>query len=433
MATTLGALEARFAFIQDIVDQTLLSGVRVLILPRREIPSFALGFWLGAGATLDPPGHEGLAHLTARGTGDGTPSRNKETLDEAIDFVGGSYHFSAGLEGASGGMQFTSPQLALALDILADTLQHPLFPEEEVERGKRQITDSITAQLERPGDLCERLFQEALGAGSAYGHSVDGTPESIATLNREAVTAFHARHYGGSGMLIALAGDCDPSAVLADLSARLGGWSGPAEPRAIPSLPSRVEGIRIQTVDRPVQQANLRLGWISLPRSHPDYYPMLLLNYIYGASSLSSRIGVTVRDNQGLAYQVTSRYAPMEHVGSFSVVLQTSNATARQALEGVRSEMRKLQEELVADWELEDARSYFRDRFPLTIETNGAMAGQLLAIARFGLPLTHFRDHIEAISAVTKEDIQRAAQQYLFPDDYLLVAVAKLAEAGLEG
>ncbi|MEO7995766.1 MAG: insulinase family protein, partial [bacterium] len=188
-------------------------------------------------------------------------------------------------------------------------------------------------------------------------------------------------------------------------------------------------GIVTEVIDRPVQQANIRLGFPTIPRLHPDYYPLLMLNYIFGASSLSSRIAVTVRDNQGLAYQVVSRYVPMRHLGIFTVILQTSNATANQALEGIRSEMVKIQQAEVEDVELNDARSHFRDRFPLTIETNGAMASQLLNLARYDLPLTHFKDHLDHIAAVTKADILRAAQQYFTPDKFVLTVVANAAEA----
>ncbi|MCG3151004.1 MAG: putative zinc protease [bacterium] len=430
MSTTLTSPESRFAFIQDIQDHTLPNGLRVLLLPRPQVPSVAIGCWLRAGGILDPEPLMGLAHLTARGIGDGTPARSKEALDEAIDFVGGSYHFSAGSEGSSGGMQFLSEHLPLALEILGDTLQHSQFPEEEVARGKKQVEGGIRSELERPGDLCERVFVEQVAAGSPYGWHVEGTLESVPLLSREAVAAFHTRHYGARDAIIALAGAFDPAATLGLIESHFGSWEGPQVEPPAPTLPPAMTESRQVLVHRPIQQANLRLGWMSIPRGHADYYPFLMLNYIYGASSLSSRIGVEVRDNQGLAYQVASRYSPFEHVGVFSVVLQTSNSTAQQALAGVRGEMTKLQEEQVTDLELDDARSFFRDRFPLTIETNGAMAGQLLSIARYGLPLTHFRDHIEAITSVTKDDIQRAAQTYFHPERSALAVVADLEAAG---
>jgi len=430
MSTSLATPEAQFAFINDIRDTTLANGLRVLLLPRPQIPSVAIGCWLRAGAILDPASAMGLAHLTARGIGDGTPSRTKEEMDEAIDFVGGSYHFSSGSEGSSGGMQFLSEHLPMALEVLADTLQHAHFPDEEIARGKKQIEGGITAELERPGDLCERLFIEAVGQKSPYGWHVEGTLETVPTLTRDAVVDFHKTHYGAKGAILTLAGAFDSDEVLGQINERFGGWAGPQSVPSTPDIPTDYESLHTVTVERPIQQANIRLGWITINRSHPDYYPFLMLNYIYGASSLSSRIGVEVRDNQGLAYQVVSRYVPFEHIGLFTVILQTSNATAQQALAGVRLEMDKLKETPVEVWELDDARSYFRDRFPLTIETNGSMAGQLLSIARYNLPLTHFRDHIEAITSVTKEDIQLMAQKYFHPDQAVLVAVANLSEAG---
>lgn len=420
-----------FGFIDAIRDHTLANGLRLLILPRPEIPSVALACYLPTGSILDPTGKEGLANLVARGIGDGTPTRTKEELDETIEFVGGSYQFSAGMEGSSGGMQFLAEHLPLAIELMADTMQHPLFPEDEVERGRKQLIGSIKSQLERPGDLCERRYVEQLLAGTPYGHNVDGDLDSLEAIQRDDLLAFHRDHYGPHQLVMTVVGDCDPDAVLRMVEERFGPWQAGTSSGFVPTLPRHPDRIETEVTDRPVQQANIRLGFPAIPRMHPDYSAFVMMNYIFGASSLCSRIGVTVRDNQGLAYQVASRYTPMRHVGLFSVVLQTSNSTANQALEGVRGEMVRMKQSPVDEEELADARSFYRDRFPLTIETNGSMAGQLLNIGRYGLPLTHFRDHLEELSAITREEIQRAAQDYLTEDKFVLTVVGNAAEANI--
>ncbi|HYE77231.1 MAG TPA: pitrilysin family protein [bacterium] len=418
-----------FGFIEAIHDLQLANGLRLLVLPRPEIPSVALACYLPTGSTMDPAGKEGLANLVARGIGDGTPTRSKEELDETIDFVGGSYQFSAGMEGSSGGMQFLAEHLPLALELMADTLQNPLFPPEEVDRGRKQLVGSIKSQLERPGDLCERRYVEQLLAGTPYGHNVDGDILTLEGMTRDDLVGFHQALYGPQQLVVTVVGDCDPAAVARMVEERFGAWaphSTEALPPAVPAAPDRVVA---EVIDRPVHQANIRLGFPAIPRLHPDYAPFVMMNYILGGASLASRITVTVRDNQGLAYQVASRYTPMRHLGLFTVVLQTSNTTANQALEGVCTEMRRMKEDLVTEEELADARSFYRDRFPLTIETNGSMAGQLLNIGRYGLPVTHFCDSLEELAAVTREDIQRVAQQYLTEDRFVLTVVGNAAEA----
>ncbi|MEO7993676.1 MAG: insulinase family protein, partial [bacterium] len=174
-----------FGFINTIVDRTLPNGMRVLLLPRPQIPSVALGCYLPVGSILDPQGQDGLINMVARGIGDGTPTRSKETLDEAIDFVGGSYQFSAGMEGSSGGMQFLAEHLPLGLEILADTLRNAEYPADEFTRSRTYLMGQIKAQLERPGDLCERRYVEQLLGGSPYGHNTDGEVATIETLTRE--------------------------------------------------------------------------------------------------------------------------------------------------------------------------------------------------------------------------------------------------------
>ena len=425
-------LETSFEFINDIRDEVLPNGVRVLLLPRHEVPSVAIGLYLRAGSVHDPADRFGLANLTARGVGDGTLKRTKEVLDEEIDFVGGSYQFSAGMEGSSGGMQFLAAHLPFALDVLADTVTRPMFPPEEVSRGRKQIVGSIQSQLERPGDLCERRYQEQLFHGTAYGHNIDGEIDSVERITRDDLVEFHSAHFAPETAIITLVGDFEPAQTLERITEEFSAWRGASPVDGPTPAFDGVGGIQCEVIDRPVQQANIRLGWPTIPRLHPDYYPLVMMNYILGASSLSSRIATTVRDNQGLAYQVTSRYVPMRHVGIFSVILQTSNHTANRALQGVRSEMERMMAAPVEDWEIDDARSYFRDRFPLTIETNSSMAGQLVNVARYNLPLTHFRDHLAAISAVTREDIQRAAQTYLHPDQFVLTVVGNAAEAAIE-
>jgi zinc protease len=172
------------------------------------------------------------------------------------------------------------------------------------------------------------------------------------------------------------------------------------------------------------------LGNVGSKRNNPDFFAMVVMNYILGGGGFSSRLFTEIRAKRGFAYSVHSAFDFKKYTGSFSISLQTKNASAREAISIVLDEIKKMQTEPVTDKELEGARKYLTGSFPLRLDTQAKLAGFLAQVEFYGLGVDYADNYASRILAVTKEDVQRVATKYLRPDNYILVVVGNLKEAG---
>jgi zinc protease len=168
---------------------------------------------------------------------------------------------------------------------------------------------------------------------------------------------------------------------------------------------------------------------VGIPRTHPDFYSVTVMNYILGAGGFSSRLMDSIRDKQGLAYGIMSHFDARLMPGSFWVNLQTKTETTNQAITGVLSEIKSLRDTPVSDQELAEAKSYLIGSFPLRFDSTAKLAKVLAQVEFYGLGFEYFTEYQKWIDRVTKEDVQRVAKQYLDPKRYALVVVGNLAKA----
>jgi zinc protease len=227
-------------------------------------------------------------------------------------------------------------------------------------------------------------------------------------------------------------GDLKRSDVEKLISRHLGDWkNGPEAPPA-PTPPPAPGSAETKLIDRELTQANIILGHLGIPRNHPDFYTVTVMNYILGGGGFSSRLMTEIRDNRGLAYSVHSAFRPMKAGGSFSIGLQTKNASANQAIAEIRKLLATFQADGATAQELEEAKAYLIGSFPLRLDTNAKLVGLLASIEFFELGLDYFDDYPRKIAKVTLADVKRAAARHLQPDRLTLVVVAKQADARIE-
>jgi zinc protease len=173
------------------------------------------------------------------------------------------------------------------------------------------------------------------------------------------------------------------------------------------------------------------MGHLGLRRDNPDFYPVLVMNYILGGGGFTSRVVKSVRDDQGLAYSIYSGFDAKRSSGSFSVVFQTQNSNANQAIDSVLKELARIRQEPVTEQELDEAKSYLSGSFPLRLDTNRKTAHLLTFIEIYGLGLGYFDDYVSRIRAVTPEDVSRVAKRYLDPQNMIWVVVGNQEEAAV--
>ncbi|HEX2501165.1 MAG TPA: pitrilysin family protein [Methylomirabilota bacterium] len=408
----------------------LPNGLTVLVAERPGIPIIIARASIEAGAVLDPQDKGGVANLAALLLTRGSATRSADEIDRAIEFVGGSLEGEGGRDSSEVVLSVLRKDLGLGLDLLADALLRPVFPESEFERQRDEVLASVKRSEEDPGAVAARALRRLVFGEHPYGRPATGTEASLRSITRDDVIAFHRAAYRPERTIIAVAGDVTAAAIRPELEARLGAWSvaSPAPPAPAPvtlGLPSRTEPIQ-----RSLTQATILLGQATVTREHPDYYPLLVASQILGGGS-SSRLYARVREERGLAYNVYAQYATARLAGYFLVELQSENARIREALTVLREELVRLRRERVSEEELGRARSYLIGSFPLRMDTAGGVSDLLVAIERYGLGLDYPARFRASVAAVTREDVLRAVRTHWDPDGMSLALVGNLREVGI--
>ncbi len=407
---------------------TLPNGARLVVSEQHALPMVVMQILLDAGGRRDPQGKEGLARLTADLLTEGTRSRTSSQISEATDRIGASLGSSADVDYAVLSLTVLKKDLDTGLDLLTDILLHPTFPDAEVARRREAALASMKAQEDDPGYVAQRAFTETLFRGEPYGHLVIGTPESVRKLRRGDVVTFYEEYYHPEQAIITVVGDISAAAIEDRLQTALRDW------RRGRDLPFQYPAARPTSrapvlIDEPITQASIILGHRGIARDNPDYYAVTVMNYIFGGGSFTSRLMENIRTQAGLAYSVGSGFSANKSPGSFAVEMQTKNESANDALQRACAEITRMRSEPVGDEELNEAKLYLTGSFPLRFDTNAKIAGFLGQVEFFTLGADYPDTYAQRINAVTKDEVLRVAQQYLHPDQLLLVVVGNLSQA----
>ncbi|HET8578856.1 MAG TPA: pitrilysin family protein [Methylomirabilota bacterium] len=404
--------------------EVLPNGIRLLVAERPAIPIVIVRVSIRAGSAFDPPEAGGLANLTAELLTRGTAKRTGPELDRAIESVGGSLETDAGRDTATVSVGVLKKDLDLGLDLLAEVLLQPAFPEDELKRKVTDIQAAIRRSEENPESVAGRELARLLYPGHPYARPTSGTIESVGTLTREQVVRFHRERYRPDAAAIAAVGDVKEAEIREALLRRLGGWTAPATP--LPVIPMTPPGppVEARTITRQLTQATVYLGRPAVRQDHPDYFPLLVANYILGGGS-ASRLYTRVREEHGLAYAVYGSLLPGRYGAAYVVSLQTRVEAVSDAVKLAKEEMARMGREPVAERELALAKSYLIGSFPLRLDTSAKVAGLLIGIEENGLGLDYPDRFKREVAKVTAADVQRVAKQYLDPATFSSVMVGR--------
>jgi zinc protease len=289
----------------------------------------------------------------------------------------------------------------------------------------------IQSSEDQPGEVAERAFRKTLFISGPYAHPVEGTKESVKGITREKIMHFYRAFYHPNSAILTVVGDVTAEDVRARISPFFEKWKSGKTPLS-PEENTFTRGKKNVKIDRKITQANIILGHEGINRQNPDFYALSVMNYVLGGGGFASRMVEEIRDKRGLAYSVTSFFDSGKYPGSFQVVLQTKNASARDAISLVLKEMERIRDNPVSEKELEGAKKYLIGSFPLRLDTQAKLAAFLNQMEYYGLGLEYPERYPTLIRSVTREEVQRVAKTYLYPDKHILVIVANLKEAGLD-
>ena len=344
--------------------------------------------------------------------------------------MGASLNVITGRDTMVLGLRVLKKDLDKGLDLFMETAMKPTFPAEELQREIGQTLAAIQSEEEVPQAVAEKAFQRTLFSNGPYGHPELGTKESLSRLTREAALRFYQTYYSPNNAILAVVGDTTFAEVKAKLAPFQEGWATAQIPEEHFTT-QFAKGPEAVKVNRGIAQANVILGNGGISRDNPDFYPLTLMNFILGGGGFGSRLFDEIRVKRGLAYDVRSFLDPGRYPGSFQIILQTKNASAREAIRISLREMERMQGEWVSQEELERAKQYMIGSFPLRLDTQAQLASFLNQVEYYKLGLRYAEDFPKLITTVTREDVLRVAKTYLQPKTYILVIVGNLQEVGM--
>ena len=418
----------------------LPSGLQVIAARMAGAPLVELELVLPAGGARDPADRPGLAALVAGLLDEGTSERSALEIASAIERIGGRLDAGTNWNVATAGVRVLAANLDEALDLLAEIVRRPTFPEEEVERARRNRLTDLLRRRDRPGVLASDHLYRLIYGDTTYGRPLLGTPASVRSLRRDDLVAFYQRHYRLGDATLLAAGDLDPDELEGVLAKRFEPME-PAEttgPRASTGAsdlhpfiePPERPGVRIRVLDRPGSpQTELRVGHAAIPRSHPDWTALAVLNSLFGGK-FTSRINLILREEHGLTYGVSSRFIPRLGNGPFVVSAAVANQGAGLAARAILAELERLRQEPVGAEELADTTSYMLGVFPYTLQTIDGLLYRLNDLAVYDLPDDYYAPEafMARLEAVGRETLLDAARAHLCPDRASIVAVGPAAE-----
>jgi zinc protease len=414
------------------VQRTVLpNGLVLLVSQEHSLPLVTFHLLIDAGSRKDPEGQEGLAYLTARGILLGTSGHTATAINEEVDFMGASLTSSATRDYTTLSLRVLRKDLEKGFDLFMEALTRSTFPGEEIRREVKEALAAIQSAEERPMAVAEKAFRRALFLDSPYGHPVEGTKESLPPLTREAMVGFFKTYYHPNNAILTVVGDVSAEDVKAKLIPGLTKWPmGEIPNERFPIIFAK--GPSTEKIDRDIAQANIIIGNEGVNRENPDYYALTVMNYILGGGGFSSWLLEEIRVKRGLAYSVVSFLDPGKYPGSFQIVLQTKNSSAREAISLSLEQMERIRRELVSEKELEVAKKYLIGSFPLRLDSQEKLANFLTQVEYYGLGLEYPEKYPFLIRSVTQEEVLRVAKTYLHPEKHILVVVGSPKEMGID-
>jgi zinc protease len=377
-----------------------------------------------AGAATDPRGQEGVSLLAARALAEGTEQSDGGQLAERFERLGTALDTNAEWDTATARITVTSDRAAAALALLAEVIRTPSFPDREVERLKQERLAELLQQQAEPRGLADDMFGRfAYAADSRYALPDGGTEASVAALNAGTTRGLYGRRYSPSSTTVIVVGDTTVDAARAMLEDAFGTWTGPAvHPVAVTDQAASLTRTVHVVGKSDAPQSELRVGHVGVPRRHPDYFPIIVMNAILGGL-FSSRINLNLREAHAYTYGAFSSFDWRRGAGPFTVSTAVRSDVTDAAVREILLEIDRLRESGVSDAELTLATSYLDGVFPIRFESTTAIANALASLTAYGLPDDYFDTYRSRIQAITAEDVLNAARSHLHPDQLQIVAV----------
>jgi zinc protease len=413
-------------------EAQLANGLRLLLIEDHRAPQVTMQLLIrGAGGYYDPDGQYGLAMFTAATLREGTATRSSVQIAETVERLAATLNSTSGMasEDATIVGGALTEHVDSVLELMADIVLNPTFPEKELAIYKTQMRAQLIQQRTQPAFLARERYNQRMMGNHPDGR-IAPTVAALESANRDALAAFHKAHYVPDYAVLAVAGDMSMADLRKKAEARLGGWSKSGIPMPQVADPVALSDPAIHMVARPNSvQTSLVVGAQAIRRTDPDFFGLEVMNKIVGGGP-SGRLFRHLREEKGYTYGAYSNLQNSRFRGVWTASTDVRTEVTDAALRDLLDELRQIREVTVPASELADAKRSLIASFALTLESPQALLGNAMTIYRYGLPADYWDRYPERISAITAADVQKLANKYLAPGQIQIIAVGNADTVG---
>jgi len=406
----------------------LSSGIPVFMAPSDEFPLVTISFSFKGGAYMESQEKAGLAAMTGQmiRTG-GSAMMSPSDLDEELDFLAANVGVGIGARSANASIDTLTSNLDRSFELFMDMIRHPRFDPARLEVLRGQALEGLKARDDSGLAIALREMNYLMW-GDDHFESMQPTKASLESITVEDMRKLHNRIFVPANLMIAVTGDFVEAEMLSFLEEHLSGWDWGTESPDVP-VPTHTfkPGVYYYEKDQP--QVQVLIGHRGLTRDDPNEVEAEVMNQILGGSGFTSRITNSVRTREGLAYTAGSFMQPrVEYPGMFASYFFTKVPTTALATRLVFDEIERIQNEPVTTDELGTIQNNLIETFPRSFESKGAMMRLFMNDERTDRPADYWQTYRDKVRAVDPEAVQRAANEYLHPEDSVILVVGPWEE-----
>ena len=400
---------------------TLKNGLQVFVVEDHKLPMVAYSLTLDIDPIYegDAAGYVSLAGDLMRS---GTTSRQKAEIDESIDFIGATLNtYSQGIYARS-----LKKHNETLLELMADVLINPTFPQEELDKSLRQMETGIQAQKNEPSAIANNIASVLrYGKEDPYGEVV--SEENLANITINHLKNHHQTYFRPNVAYLVIVGDIDVKEAKKQAKKYFGKWEKAEVPEHKYTSWPAYEAPKVAIANRDGSNQSTIMVTHTLPMTpgHPNAIKASVMNQILGGGSFNTRLFQNLREDKAYTYGAYSRLSTDKRIGNFSASAQVRTSVTDSALHEILYEMNRMQTELVPADDLELIKNMMTGSFSRSLEDPQTIARFALNIERYGLPADYYRTYLEKVAAVTAEDIKTMANEYLNPEQAIILAVGE--------
>ena len=410
-------------------EASLPNGLRVVLLQTSKVPTFNMQMVILSGGLADRADYHGLASFTATLMREGTAKRSSKEIAEQTDALGTTLVSGSGLSSLISTVSTSGlvENIDQTLDIFADVIRNPVFPQAEVDKYKSRTLDQLRLQRSSPQFLAQEQLSKAI-YGTHPAALVTPPVESLKKLSSKDLAEFHSTYYRPNNAILAVVGDVTMKELMPKVKKVFGDWQKATVPAMnIPAAPAQSNSM-IYLIDRPGSvQTVLQLGTLGIERTSPDYFAVLMADRVLGGGP-SGRLFLNLREDKGYTYGAYSSFGGSKYRGPWISSSEVRTEVTEGAMKEFKYELTRLRTDKVPTEELENAKRAIIGSFALSLEQPASLLQNIITQKIYNLPADYWDTYPQKVSAITAEDVQRAAQKYIDLGHLQVVAVGDAAK-----